>query len=133
MHVDQVWFQERFWDADTPAFGYIPTSTGSVTPVGGHFGEIVNCEPLTGQPILMALLGPPYAQHAESNLTDADVVSDFLAVARRLADFTPGWGKEKPLPAVVTTRVTRWQADPFACGSYSYLPVRTFSSCDILR
>ena len=93
----------------------------------------MNCEPLTGQPILMALLGPPYAQHAESNLTDADVVSDFLAVARRLADFTPGWGKEKPLPAVVTTRVTRWQADPFACGSYSYLPVRTFSSCDILR
>ena len=127
--IDQVWFEERFWD-DTAAFGYVPTSTApspdNTTPLGGHFAEIVNCEPMTGQPILMALLGPPYAQHAEDNLTDTDVVSDFLAVARRLADFTPGWGKDKPLPDVVTTLVTRWQADRFACGAYSYLPVRTY-------
>ncbi len=108
-------------------------SPGNATPVGGYFGEIVNCEPMTGQPILMALLGPPYAQHAEEHLSDTEVVSDFLAVARRLADFTPGWGKDKPLPGVVTTRVSRWQADRFAFGAYSYLPVRTTSSCCISR
>ena len=42
---------------------------------------------------------------------------------RRLADCTRGWGRNKPLPAVVATYVTRWQTDSFAHGAYSFLPV----------
>ena len=113
-------FDECFWDADTPAFGYVPADADSML---GKFGEIVNCKPLTGEPVLMALLGPPYAQHVEGSLSDEEVVDEFLSVARRLADLTPGWGRKKALPAVAATLVTRWEADPYARGSYSFLPV----------
>ena len=51
----------------------------------GQFAEIVNCEPMTGQPVLMALLGPPYSFEAEG-LSDEEIVGAFLKVARLLAD-----------------------------------------------
>ena len=52
-----VWFEACFWDKEVHAFGYVPPEGAC----GGRFSEIVNCLPLTGQPILMALVGPPYA------------------------------------------------------------------------
>ncbi|MBA8989325.1 monoamine oxidase [Curtobacterium pusillum] len=69
---------------------------------------------VTGEPVLAALLGGHGARRIEE-LPDGMVVDEAVAALRRM------FGDAVPEPEAV--RITRWKADPFARGSYSYLHV----------
>lgn len=83
--------------------------------VGAPVGETVSAfdlGPVTGWPILVAFTGAAYARRLE-RLGDAALVE---AVTRRLAD---GFGPAAADPS--GAMVTRWAADRWARGSYSFL------------
>jgi monoamine oxidase len=69
---------------------------------------------VTGAPVLAALVGGAGARRLET-LPDAEIVAEALAALRH------AFGPVVPEPEAV--RITRWAADPFAKGSYSYLHV----------
>lgn len=56
-----VWFEESFWDSETHAFGYVPPLEACAD---GQFAEIVNCEPMTGQPVRFKMLFILYCWYA---------------------------------------------------------------------
>lgn len=76
--------------------------------------SLLNLGRYTGQPALMGFTAGATAREVE-RLSDAEVVARIM---RCLAvRYGPGF------PEPLEVRVTRWGADPFARGSYSYLPV----------
>ena len=66
------------------------------------------------QTVLAALVGGDSARRLET-LSDAEVVAEGMAALRYM------YGPDVPTPDGV--RITRWAADPFTRGSYSYLHV----------
>jgi monoamine oxidase len=98
-------YETPWWDAGT-----------TLGVVGAPIGETVSAfdvSLVTGWPILVAFTGAAYARRLERR-DDREVVQ---AVAGRLAD---GFGAAAAAPDGVL--VTRWAADRWARGSYSFLP-----------
>ena len=91
---------------------------GGITHVAadgsGRFPEFYDFTDYAGAPTLVGLYGGRFSDEVDG-WTDAEVVDGALAV---LAEATGG-----PVPAPVATAVTRWGEDPYALGSYLYLPV----------
>ncbi len=100
-------FNRVFWDADADYLNYI-------APTRGDWPEFVNLAPAVHMPVLVALRGANTARDAESR-SDADLVTDAMRVLRMM------YGNDVPDPTGAL--VTRWAADPFALGAYSYVPV----------
>jgi len=100
-------FDYLWWDADVEFLGYV-----SDTP--GEYPFFFNLHPLTGQPLLLCFVGAAAAVAMEAE-TDEAVVAGVLRVLRRVGGPT--------VPAPVAHTVTRWRTDPYAGGSYSYVPV----------
>jgi monoamine oxidase len=100
-------FPKSFWP-DNEVFGRIGPPHGEVT-------GLYNLEPSFGEPVLMCLHGGSTARRIET-LTDEALVA--MAVTRLREMF--GAAVVEP-EAIIATR---WHADPFARGSYSYLPPR---------
>ena len=69
---------------------------------------------VTGAPVIAALVGGAGARRLET-LSDDAIVAEGLDALRRM------FGDAVPAPDAV--RITRWAADPFSRGSYSYLHV----------
>lgn len=99
-------FPERFWGDD-----WVVRQQG---PAGVDWHSWYDMSRVTGEPVLAALLGGAGARRIES-LPDAIIVDEGLTALRRM------FGPSVPEPEAV--RVTRWAADPFALGSYSFLRV----------
>ncbi|KTR09088.1 flavin monoamine oxidase family protein [Curtobacterium luteum] len=99
-------FPERFWGDD-----WVVRQQG---PAGVDWHSWYDMSRVTGEPVLAALVGGAGARRIES-LPDALVVDEGLEALRRM------FGSSVPEPDAV--RITRWAADPFARGSYSYLHV----------
>ena len=99
-------FTEQFWDADVEWIGIIGEEPG-------EFPEFLDLSEATDQPILVALVGGTFARMIEG-LSDEGAGEAAMAALRRV------W-PDAPDPAAVL--VTRWASDPYAGGSYSYLPV----------
>jgi monoamine oxidase len=98
-------FGEPFWD-DTEVIRYI-------SPRPGEWGETYSLIPYTGEPALYLFNGAGFGKALEQ-LDDDTIVGAAMAVLRRL------YGARVPnRPEAV--RITRWAADPFACGSYSHV------------
>lgn len=98
-------YETPWWDAGT-----------TLGVVGAPIGETVSAfdlGPVTGWPILVALTGAGYARRLERR----DVREVARVVAGRLAD---GFGPAAADPDGAI--VTRWGADRWARGSYSFLP-----------
>ena len=99
-------FPERFWGDD-----WVVRQQG---PAGVDWHSWYDMSRVTGEPVLAALVGGAGARRIES-LPDALVVDEGVTALRRM------FGPTVPDPDAV--RITRWAADPFARGSYSYLHV----------
>ena len=112
-------FPKRFWDASADYLGF-----NSPAQKGAHDADLneihstrsnswfVNYEPVAKVPMLIAMLSGPLAEEMERS-TDAQVTAEMM---RRLRIM---YGADIPAPTDVL--VTRWGADPFARGSYSFL------------
>ena len=97
-------FPSVFWPADVDWIEYIPSAHGEWT-------EWVSFKKAANQPVLMGFLAAETAAAKES-LTDAQTVASAMTVLRTI------YGAGIPEPT--DYQITRWAADPFARGSYSF-------------
>lgn len=99
-------FQEANW----------PTTTllDRDDPHLGRWPEILNLQAVVGKPILLCFNAADYAEAMQAK-DDAAVVADAMDALRSILG--PGLAAPKGILR------TRWAADPFALGSYSYLAV----------
>ncbi len=99
-------FPEVFWGGD-----WVVRQQG---PAGVDWHSWYDMSRVTGEPVLAALVGGSGARRLET-LADEAIVAEAVAALRH------AFGPVVPAPEAV--RITRWAADPFAKGSYSYLHV----------
>ena len=100
-------FPSVFWPAQREFLEYISTNAN-------EFPELLCMNAYTQDPILTALNTGTFARTLETK-SDADSVAAMMDVLRKML------GSSIPNPT--SSAVTRWASDPFALGSYSYLPV----------
>ncbi len=98
-------FDDVFWDRDVERLQYVSADRG-------QWAETISLYPYVGQPILAMLNSATYGTHLES-------LSDREVVARAVAALTNMYGD---VPPPRDARITRWRSDPWAHGSYSYVP-----------
>lgn len=111
-------FDRVFWDPNANLFGHVGSTTASR-------GELFLFWNLYRAPVLLALVAGEAAAIME-NVTDEVVVGRCLAVLKGIFGTTA-------VPQPKETVVTRWRADPFSRGSYSYVATgSTGNDYDIL-
>ena len=99
-------FDDVFWDRDIEFIGYVGTTKG-------RWAETLNLYPYTGQPILMMFNAASYGTQVE-RLSNQEIVAQATTTLADMYGTVP-----KPQDALIT----RWRSDPWAYGSYSYVPV----------
>lgn len=107
-------FDEVFWP---PKKHYISHASKRA----GEYPEFMNQFVFSGEPILVGLWGGGESRRAELR-ADAELVAGAMRVLKKM------FGKNIPPPLAHT--ITRWDADPFACGAYCHL--RTGDGYDLL-
>jgi monoamine oxidase len=95
-------FAERFWTDDAELFDVLD-------PEPGRFAETYDLAAVGGPSALMMFNAATFGVEIEA-WTDAEIVAAAMAVLRRT------WPDAADPVAV---HITRWNADPYACGSYS--------------
>ncbi|MBF2028476.1 MAG: FAD-dependent oxidoreductase [Oscillatoriales cyanobacterium C42_A2020_001] len=98
-------FPSVFWEDEAEVLGCIPKTRG-------EWVEFYNLHRVTGQPILVGFNAGSYGRNIET-WTDSETVAAAMQVLRRV------YGAAVPDP--LKTLVTRWTADPFAQGAYSFI------------
>lgn len=106
-------FDRIFWDANTNLFGHVGSTTASR-------GELFLFWSITQSPVLLALVAGQAAAIMEN-------VSDDVIVGRCIAVLKGIFGSSV-VPQPKETVVTRWRADPWARGSYSFVSVGSSGS-----
>lgn len=99
-------FDGAFWERDIERIRYVSADRGQWT-------ETMSLIPYTGQPVLVMLNSGTFGTRIE-RLSDREVV------AQAVAALTNMYGD---VPPPRDARVTRWRSDPWAHGSYSYVPI----------
>ena len=99
-----VAFNEPFWPEDVHWFGFV----GADQPLHSAFNGMV----FTGEPILVGLRGGARARTGERRHDRDSVIEVVEALATAF---------DADVPEPSGALVTRWAADPFARGSYSYV------------
>lgn len=97
-------FSESFWPQDVDWLEYIPEHHGTWT-------EWVSFKKALNQPVLMAFSAGEQALALEA-MSDQQIVESAMQVLRTI------YGEQIPNP--VNYQITRWAADPFSQGSYSF-------------
>lgn len=113
-------FDKTFWPASADYIGYNygadPPNAEDLSLDSVHATRsnswFVNYEPVSHVPILIAMMTGPLAEFMETQ-PDSVVVAEMM---RRLRVMFPD-APSQPVDALVT----RWGADPYSKGSYSYL------------
>ena len=100
-------FPSVFWQPDADFIGY-------VSETRGEFPTFLNQNRFSDIPMLMSFVGGDFARALE-NLSDEETQARVMNVLRRI------YGASSPDPNGLL--ISRWGQDPFALGSYSYLPV----------
>ena len=98
-------FDDVFWDNDVELIGYVGARSG-------QWAETLNLYPYTGHPILMMFNAGAYGARIE-RLPDQEIVAQAVAALASMYGVIP-----PPADALFT----RWRSDPWARGSYSYVP-----------
>jgi monoamine oxidase len=106
LHKTYLLFPEVFWEADKDVIGHIAEQKGLWT-------EFLNLQPTTGKPVFMGFNSGWYGRELEQ-LPEAEVVERMMSVLRKL------YGSSIPAPEAWL--ISRWDIDPFACGTYSHIP-----------
>ena len=117
-------YEKAFWDEDRDMFGLLNQSRvdGSIDPEDyssgrGRFYLFWNCIKTSGRPVLIALMAGDAAYQTETT-DNSDLI---VEVTGRLAKIC----SPNPVPAPSEVIVTRWQKDPWARGTYSYVGPRS--------
>lgn len=106
-------FDRIFWDSNTNLFGHVGSTTASR-------GELFLFWSITQSPVLLALVAGQSAAIME-NVSDDVIVGRCIAVLKGIFGNTA-------VPQPKETVVTRWRADPYARGSYSFVSVGSSGS-----
>uniref|UniRef100_A0A1A9Z2Y8 SWIRM domain-containing protein n=1 Tax=Glossina pallidipes TaxID=7398 RepID=A0A1A9Z2Y8_GLOPL len=106
-------FDRIFWDPNTNLFGHVGSTTSSR-------GELFLFWSISSSPVLLALVAGQSAAIMEN-------VSDDVIVGRCIAVLKGIFGNGS-VPQPKETVVTRWRADPWARGSYSFVSVGSSGS-----
>ncbi|XP_046671129.1 lysine-specific histone demethylase 1A [Homalodisca vitripennis] len=106
-------FERIFWDPSANLFGHVGSTTASR-------GELFLFWNLYRAPVLLALVAGEAAAIMEN-------VSDDVIVGRCIAVLKGIFGNSA-VPQPKETVVTRWRADPWARGSYSFVAVGSSGS-----
>lgn len=102
-------FPKVFWNDDYDWIEHIPDKKG-------YWVYFANLHHITGSAVLLGFNTGSSAKAIDEELSDEKIVADGMTVLRDMyGDSVP----ERPL----YTKVTRWGADNFAGGSYSYTGV----------
>jgi monoamine oxidase len=99
-------FPAAFWPDDTDWLAYAGDKRG-------RWAEFFSLWRPTGLPILMGFNAGAFGREIEA-WSDAEIVQDAMDALRDM------FGKRIPQPSAF--QLSRWASDPFAYGSYSYLP-----------
>lgn len=99
-------FPKAFWPKDCDWLAYAGETRG-------RWAEFFSLLRPTGLPILMGFNAGAYGRKIEA-WSDAAIVEDAMNALRDM------FGRQIPRPS--DFQLSRWAADPFAYGSYSYLP-----------
>lgn len=99
-------FDRVFWPATPDRFGYISDRKG-------EWSETFNLYKYLDTPILLCFNAATYGRALET-YSDSEIVARAMRLLRTM------FGPDIPDP--VAYALTRWASDPFAGGSYSYLP-----------
>lgn len=107
--LNKCWlrFERTFWPHNTDAFGF-------VGELDGHWAEWFSLSRATGEPTLLGFNAGTAAREIEK-LDDRETVERAMEVLRSI--FGSG------IPDPVTWKISRWNSDPFALGSYSFTAV----------
>lgn len=100
-------FSRVFWPDSYDWLGYVPT-------VNGQWAEWISLSRQLQKPILVGFNAADYGRQTEA-LSDSQIVTGAMATLRKI------YGSAIPEP--VGFQISRWASDPFALGSYSYLPI----------
>ena len=100
-------FDEAFWPTNRDFLGYMSRTRG-------EFATFMNWNYYTGRPYLLAFLAGRYARSIE-RLSDRAAGNRARAVLKRIYGSRTG--------KLIDAQASRWSRDPFAYGSYSFLPV----------
>ncbi|XP_026749032.2 lysine-specific histone demethylase 1A [Galleria mellonella] len=101
-------FERTFWDPSANLFGHVGTTTASR-------GELFLFWTMYSAPVLLTLVAGEAAAVME-NVTDDVIVGRCIAVLKSIFGHAA-------VPQPKECVVTRWRADPFARGSYSFVAV----------
>ncbi|KAL5121230.1 hypothetical protein ACEQ8H_000698 [Pleosporales sp. CAS-2024a] len=117
-------YEKAFWEPDRDMFGLLNDGETEAslrpeeyTKKRGRFYLFWNCLKTSGKPVLVALMAGESAHYAESSSNDV--------LVREVTDRLDSMFAPKPVPLPTEAIVTRWNRDPYACGSYSYVGPRT--------
>jgi monoamine oxidase len=100
-------FPERFWEPDVYAIRLHGAG-------GWPWHSWYDVSVVSGTPMLLTFAAGPWGRHVEE-MGDAEIAASVLGALRTM------YGDAVPDPT--GSWITRWGQDPFALGSYSYLPV----------
>ncbi len=106
-------FETPFWRPERTGSG-----TANLAYIGerpGEFPTFMDFTDHAGAPTLLCLYGGQSARDVLDSMSDEEIAERALEVLGEILE------REVPEPSAVA--VTRWRDDPFARGSYSYLPV----------
>lgn len=98
-------FPTEFWP-DTDWLNYVPSLDKA-----GQWGQWINYSRAADQPILLGFNAADFGRTSET-WTDTDLVASAMATLHTI--YGPG------IPAPIDHQTTRWSADPYARGSYSF-------------
>ncbi len=82
---------------------------------GGAWASVVDLTDAAGAPTLGVITGGTFSRVEREAMTDTQLVDAVLDMLPLLYD--------RRVPDPIATAVTRWGSDPFARGSYSFVPV----------
>lgn len=99
-------FPQVFWDADVELLGYAGAQKGA-------WAEWLNLAYYNDEPILLAFNAAQYGRALEA-LSDVAQAGEAMAVLRMI------YGNTIPEPTGILA--SRWAADPYAQGAYSFVP-----------
>lgn len=102
-------FSTLFWSPNASWFYYVSENKAEVMLFHSLFRK-------TGQPVCLAYLAPQFSvERLEKKLTEPEVVDLALETLSK-------YFGQLPRKHFVQGRATMWDQDPFALGSYSYIP-----------
>lgn len=104
--LNKLWlrFDRVFWPAGFDWHDHL-------TPAKGDWTQWVSLAKVEATPVLVAFTAADHAEAVE-RLDDRAILAAAMARAREM------WGQAVPDP--VAWQITRWRADPFARGAYSF-------------